>query len=214
MYDRATDTLWFQLLGKPAFGKLVGSGVELEQLPVTLTTWEDWLGRNPHTLVMATPTDLPINYAPGSAYSDYFHSEYTMFPVAQRSRVLPTKSWVFTQFIDGHAKAYPLTTLQAEPVINDTLAGQNLVVLLDDGGIGARAYASGSHHFRAARPGPNPTLINEGLIDEAGGRWQITETALISQAGQQLLRLPGHMAFWFGWFSFHPHTEIFGLQNR
>jgi hypothetical protein len=25
--------------------------------------------------------------------------------------------------------------------------------------------------------------------------------------------LPGHMAYWFGWFSFYPRTEVYGVQE-
>jgi hypothetical protein len=28
-----------------------------------------------------------------------------------------------------------------------------------------------------------------------------------------LERLPGHMAYWFGWFSFYPRTELYGLDG-
>jgi hypothetical protein len=24
---------------------------------------------------------------------------------------------------------------------------------------------------------------------------------------------PGHMAYWFGWFSFYPHTAIYGVAE-
>src|SRR6185503_12336196 len=37
--DRQTGTLWSQLTGKPAESALAGSGIELQLLPVVLTTW-------------------------------------------------------------------------------------------------------------------------------------------------------------------------------
>ncbi|MDX1522122.1 MAG: hypothetical protein R3264_10880, partial [Anaerolineae bacterium] len=68
-----------------------------------------------------------------------FDSPDTMFPVWRRSELLPTKSWVFTQLIDGQPKAYPLSALTDELVVNDTHAGQALVVIHDAGGQGAVA---------------------------------------------------------------------------
>jgi hypothetical protein len=47
MYDRQTRTLWNQLTGEPVLGELVGANVELELLPVVLTSWEDWLAQHP-----------------------------------------------------------------------------------------------------------------------------------------------------------------------
>ena len=36
MFDRKTETLWHQFRGVPAVGPLVGTGTELEILPMTL----------------------------------------------------------------------------------------------------------------------------------------------------------------------------------
>lgn len=207
MYDRNTDTLWHQLLGTPAFGRLVGSGIELERLPVTLTTWEAWYEAHPDTKVMAFETGFSRDYSLGAAYADYFASPGTMFPVWQRSRELPTKSWVFTQLIDDVPKAYPLDTLEAEWVINDSLAGQDLVVIYDKGGHGAKAYERSTYIFTPSQSEPVQLII-----DEQGRNWRITENALVGPTGEQLARLPGHMAYWFGWFSFYPKTAIYGVD--
>jgi hypothetical protein len=207
-YDRNTDTLWHQMWGTPAFGPLVGSGIELERLPVTLTTWEAWQDEHPETKVMAFETGFVRDYSVGAAYADYFASPDTMFPVWQRSQLLPTKSWVFTQLIGGRPKAYPLSILSEELVLNDILAEQNLVVILEDGGHGARAYARNNHRF--VPTSPDTTTV---LLDESGAAWKQTESGLIGPGGEVLPRLPGHMAYWFGWFSFFPQTAVYGLEG-
>lgn len=207
MYDRQTDTLWHHLWGTPAFGPLVGSGIQLERLPVTLTTWEEWYAQHPDTKVMDFDTGYVRDYSAGAAYAEYFASPDTMFPVWRRSELLPTKSWVFTQLIEGQPKAYPLSVLADELVVNDTLAGQALVVIFEDGGHGARAYQRDMHTFTPASPATTATLL-----DENGVEWQVTENTLLSANGEQLPRLPGHMAYWFGWFSFYPRTEIYGVD--
>ncbi len=204
MYDRQTDTLWYQLWGTPAFGALVGSGLELRRLPVTLTTWKAWQTAHPDTKVMAFDTGHVRDYSVGAAYQTYFNSPDTMFPVWRRSDRLPTKSWVFTLLIDGKPKAYPLELVAKEGVLNDTLAGQPLVVIHDAGGHGARAYARGKHFFRPL--GVTPSNV---LRDAAGQSWHVDENALAGPAGEKLARLPGHMAFWFGWYGFYPQTEVY-----
>jgi hypothetical protein len=205
MYDRNTDTLWHQMWGTPAFGSLVGSGIELERLPVTLTTWEAWYAEHPDTQVMDFDTGFVRDYRVGAAYAEYFDSPDTMFPVWQRSQALPAKTWVFAQLIDDQPKAYPLSELKDALVVNDTLAGHNLVVILEDGEHGARAFERGEHTFA-----PASTETTTFIMDEAGMSWQVTETALIAQNGEELPRLPGHMAFWFGWYQFYPQTLIYG----
>lgn len=131
-----------------------------------------------------------------------------MFPVWRRSNLLPTKSWVFTQLINDQPKAYPLSVLKDELVINDTLAEQNLVVIHEDGGHGAVAYDRGEHTFASASL---DTVVE--LLDEDGVKWQVVDDALVSEKGERLERLPGHMAYWFGWFSFYPRTEVYGIEE-
>ena len=46
------------------------------------------------------------------------------------------------------------------------------------------------------------------LIDEVGERWRVDETALLGPDGTSLKRMPGALAYWFGWHSFHPRTEL------
>lgn len=205
MYDRQTDTLWHQMWATPAFGPLVGSGIQLERLPITLTTWEAWHAQHPDTKVMAFDTGFKRDYSVGAAYQAYFNSPDTMFPVWRRDDRLPTKSWVFTMLIDGHPKAYPLTALEDKGVVNDTVGNQPLVIIHDKAGHGARAYERGKQSFRPA-DGASSTVV----VDEAGTQWRVTENALENDRGGKLKRLPGHMAFWFGWYSFYPTTEIYG----
>ena len=125
-------------------------------------------GAHPDTKVMAFETGFVRDYSVGAAYSAYFSSPDTMFPVWRRSDRLPTKSWVFTQHIDGRPKAYPLPLIEKEQVINDTLAGKPLVVIYDRGGHGARAYERGEQTFAPTAEGV-PNVIS----DPAGRRWRL-----------------------------------------
>ena len=45
MYDHQTRTLWSQFLGRGVEGEL--TGVDLEVLPVTQTTWDSWKDASP-----------------------------------------------------------------------------------------------------------------------------------------------------------------------
>ena len=151
MYDRGTKTLWHQFLGKPVVGELVGSGIRLKLLPVTLTTWDDWVAAHPDTTVLHIETGVysADSYLaeehPASIYSSYRSSEETMFPVPERSSRLPTKSRVLGLTLNGRSRAYPEDVLTQEPVVNDSLGGMDLVVVTIGGG--SRAYQAGGHIF-------------------------------------------------------------------
>lgn len=210
MFDHGTKTLWSNLTGEPVLGPLVGSAHALEQIPVTLTTWEDWSTRHPETATL----DLKgvkerfrgrfgFEYLPGAADRA---RRGVSFPVWQASEALDRNAEVFAVRLNGAPKAYPLDTVLAEGVINDTLGGMPLVVVGDPASGAVRAYARGEATF--ARDG-------DALVDGAGKRWRMSETALTPEDGGQaaLERLPGHVAFWFGWYGFYPQTAIHGLER-
>ncbi|MCH8279902.1 MAG: DUF3179 domain-containing protein [Chloroflexi bacterium] len=215
MYDRATNTLWHQFLGVPAVGPLVGSGIKLKLIPSLVTTWQDWLESHPDTTVLSIDTGVypRASYRPEgdprSIYFDYRSDPETMFPAPHRSSLLRTKDQVLGLKLDGQSKAYPLDALLDQPVINDSLGAKNVVVVTSPGGA-ARAYRRGQYKFSS----PETSAGAEGvplLRDQQGREWQAGEEALVlaEDPSQRLERLPGHMAYWFGWFAFNPDTEVY-----
>lgn len=217
MYGRDTNSLWHQFLGEPVVGELVGSGIALDIIPNTLTTWADWVSDHPDTTVLDVETGVypPSSYLPesdgASIYSAYRNSETTMFPVPERSNDLPTKSRVFGLTFNGQARAYPQEILGAHPVINDSLGGGNIVIVTPDGG-GPRAYQRDDRIFlkvESAETG-SPELV---LVDDRGISWEMGEDALVntSDPSMRFLRLPGRSSFWFGWYAFYPATQIYAV---
>ncbi len=206
MYDRQTDTLWNQLTGEPVNGPLVGSGIALRRLPIVVTDWASWRAEHPDTIVLDIDTGYTRGYTPGAPYGDYFASPDTMFPVYQRSKALPTKAFIFALVIDGTPKAYPLERLRDQQVTNDVLAGRAVVLVSNPATRAVRAYERGSITF-------SPAAEPQQLTDAAGHTWRVTEDVLLGPDGQSLARLPGHLAYWFGWFSFYPQTLLYGNQQ-
>jgi len=213
MYDRGTDTLWNQLTGEPVLGPLVDSGIELERLPIVRTTWRNWLAQHPSTTVLSIDTGFLRTYEPGAAYGEYFDSSQTLFPVAARSDLLPDKSEVYTLLIDGEPRAYPSAALEDELVINDRVGGTTVVLVVEPGTLAVRAYERGDLEFRADQlevAAGEPST----LVDGSGTVWRITEDALVASDGRELPRLGGHLAYWFGWFTFFPLTTVYGLETE
>ena len=228
MYDRQTRTLWNQLTGEPVLGPLADADIRLEILPLVRTSWEDWLAQHPGTLVLDIETGFQRPYEIGAAYADYFASTGTMFPVWQRSGLLPDKARIYALKVDGAPKAYPVDLLVQEGVVNDSLNGTPVVLvaqrenievegrsyrsgpaapLLTYGsGAEVRAYLRGGETFS---PGPDPSIVMDG----SGNAWQVTEEALRGPNGESLERLPGHLAYWFGWYAFFPNTELYEVPE-
>ena len=230
MYDRVTRTLWNQFTGEPVLGSLAGDTdaeggpLRLSLLPVVLTTWGDWLAQHPGTTVLDIETGFARPYEPGLPYGNYFQSRGTMFPVSSRSDLVGPKDFVYGLRIGGDRKAYPVSTLIEEPVVNDTVGERAVVIVANRGyvitdgvhreapspaayysGAEVRAFERGDHAFSASDdPGT--------LLDDAAGVWRVTEEALLGPGGERLERIDGHLAYWFGWYGFYPETEVYGLE--
>ncbi|MEO1001008.1 MAG: DUF3179 domain-containing (seleno)protein, partial [Pseudomonadota bacterium] len=191
MFDRETHSLWNQFTGKPVVGPLVESGIELAQRPVTIEPWSAWKARNPGTRVLSLNTGHLRDYGSGVVYSEYFSSPDLMFPALVDQSRHAQKDYVFGIRTFGGAKAWPLTAFEGGRVINDGLAGLNLVLVGDTAGRTVRAYDRGGREFAA---GATPTEL---LSD--GAAWEVREDALHGPGGETLPRVAGHVAYWFAW---------------
>ena len=208
MYDRVTETLWHQFRGEPVVGPLANSGVRLEVLPNVLTTWGEWLEQHPETTVISNDTGVypADSYLPEedpqSIYFSYRADAGTMFPVAGINESLPLKQQVFGLTFGDQARAYSRDTLVQNPLLNDNVGGQEVVILTVTGG-GSRAYD---------RQGMELQFSSEGQLQSDDGRaWRVLEDALesVDDPSQRLPRLPSRDAYWFGWQTFYPHTDLY-----
>ena len=229
MYDRVTQTLWNQFTGKPVLGSLVGATdsegapLQLNLFPLVLTSWEDWVAQHPGTTVIDINTGYARPYKPGMPYGDYFSESTTMFPVWIRSGELNTKSFVYGLRIGGDRKAYQLSAIARERVVNDAVGDRPVVLVAARGRIqtegfhdriGPIAYASGGE-VRAFERGEQSFTPGDGpdvLLDATGNEWRVTEEALLGPGAERLERINGHLAYWFGWYAFYPDTEVYGAN--
>ncbi len=214
MYDLNTNTLWNQFNGQPVLGVLADSGIKLDIIPITLTTWGEWLSSHPETKVLDIETEYVRNYAsegdPGAAYTAYFASPNTMFPVAERDDRLETKALIYGLEINNEYRAYPIDELKKEPVVSDALGGVNVVLVTEPTTGAVRAYEMGNNIFVSLQESDGATLV----LDDEGKTWTVEESALVNVAVSEevLPRIPGHTAFWFGWYAFHPETTVYGVD--
>ena len=113
-------------------------------------------------------------------------------------------------------KAYPVAGIQRERVVNDTLGGENVVVIASPSSEAARAYRRDGRVFDADDDDSTAQGLPTTLLDGGGGVWEVTEDHLVSDYDPSLKldRIPTHMSFWFGWSSFHPETELYSRNSR
>jgi hypothetical protein len=127
------------------------------------------------------------------------------FPVWKKSPALAAKEEVYTLRLGGEARAYVAEKLLAIGLLNDALGGQPILLLADRASGAVRAYRRPPQELRR---GGGPDL----LADAAGRVYRAGELALVEEGGnspgESWERLPGHFAFFFGWYAFFPQTTV------
>ncbi len=129
LYDRTTQSLWSQILGKSIAGK--NSGTELLYISTTMTTWKDWKNTHPETLVLTTKTGFERNYNK-IPYGNYPNSNLIYFPVSNEDDRFHKKEKVLGITVNGKYKAYPFSELsKKESPIIDTFEGETIEIIFD-----------------------------------------------------------------------------------
>jgi len=129
MYDRNTGSLWSQLMFQAVTGPM--KGTRLQQLPLSHTSWKDWVNRHPKTRVLSNKTGFSRNYRV-DPYPNYGRTGRLYFPVAHSSDKYRRKEIVMGLEINGRFRAYPFKELKkgAHSFI-DEFAGEIISVEFD-----------------------------------------------------------------------------------
>ncbi len=130
LYDRETESLWSQILGKAISGPL--KGLELKMLPSEHTSWLAWKTRHPDTQVLSTITGYSRDYS-RNPYQGYELSKGLYFPVKFSSMKYHPKERVIGIKIGNQTKAYPFAELSKleNNQIQDTFADQTITIHFD-----------------------------------------------------------------------------------
>ena len=164
-WDHETGSIWSQPRGEAIAGP--HRGTKLELLPSQLTTWGTWKTQYPHSLALD---------APGRPSS--FELE-TMAIVVE---------------IDGDAVAYPVDSVARIGVVNGTVAGVPLAVVIDPDRRDQWAVFARTLHGSVLQL----ELRNGALEDrESGSRWHAGTGVSLdgTLAADTLARIPAFTAF-------------------
>ena len=199
MYDQQTVSLWSTLQGEPVVGPLVGKGIRLKRRHVVTTTWGEWRGRHPETVVLSNDTGHVRDYGEGVAYRDYFATDELKYLIPKTDDRLRNKAPVLIVGEGFDRVAITTEFLTHHPVYHDTIGDTNVVVLTSNMAA-HRAYIADNVRFQTWDD-------DSRAVDSEGNSWTVTEAAL-KQGDRELKRAPAHRAFWFGWQAQFPDTRL------
>lgn len=132
LYDRATRSLWSQLMQSAISGPLKGE--RLRSVALTHTSWGDWRQRHPNTEVLSTDTGFARDYS-HDPYAGYERVQQLVFDVQHRDARFELKEWVLGIEVGDIHMAYPFSVLSRRVDANgelvDFVAGQRLRIRYD-----------------------------------------------------------------------------------
>ncbi len=183
MLDMETKSLWGQLLGRAMDGPLEGQS--LESLPSLMTDWESWRRNHPKTTVLMMSRT---------------HTQFT------REVYRDLRKWVIGMVEEGQSRAWPLDGLRQQPLVNDRVGHQPIVLIFDPVNITSYAYSRelGGQTLDFQSDGDRVT------DRQTGSTWDGPSGRAIDGRlkGKMLKPLVTILSFRRPWEGFHPDSTI------
>jgi hypothetical protein len=220
MYDRQTETWWQQASGDAIAGEFAGR--KLTFLPASIISWADFKAAHPEGKVLSRDTGFSRDYGrnPYVGYDDVNRSPF-LYDGPRTPGQLPAMARVLTVDLGDEAVAYPNDTLAEQHVLNDTIAGIDVVVIwqpgtasaLDGAGVATGRDVGAGAVFLRELGGQTFSFRFDGekIVDEqTGSEWTVLGQAVDGPlAGSELAPVVSVNHFWFSWAAFKPDTRVY-----
>lgn len=205
--DRQTGTLWQHATGEALMGPL--KGVQLQLLGGELTSWSRWKEMYPHTSLAVEPIPDHGRY-PGliprnrlEYMLEAFTTNYAA-PGFITDKRLANHEEIVGLSLAGVDKAYPLTMLRDQGVINDRIGERSVAIIYD----ADADYVIALDRQLADRA--IDLVPANGALSSADEvmRWTWAGNPLTDNT-PSLQRLWIERQWWLGWVEFHPTSEVY-----
>ena len=208
LYDRATNSLWPQIMGECISGPLRGQ--RLERFALLWTRWGPASGRWPGARVLSRRTGFRVNYD-RDPYGSYRRDDtwYTTGdprgPIAHTDARLGPKERVLGLAVGEAALAFSEAAVRQRGVASATAGLEPLVAILDPGLDAVRVF-----HAEADGRALTFERVGDEIIDEqTRSRWAVTGRAVEGRLrGMALERVAAMDCMWFAWAAFYPETLL------
>ena len=214
MRDEETGSWWQQVTGEAVLGPLKGHQLKPvfhDEISFALWKREKPQGRvlRPDERILAAEEYAPANWEERMARAPVL----SQFKKAGQD--LEPRATVIGIRLNGVAKAYPLTTLQKQSPIVDSIGGVPVVIVVGEDNRSVRAFEStvdGRKLEFFVKPGTSPLQLIDG---ENGSLWDFSGRATAGPlAGRQLKKVAVLEDYWFDWKAYNPRTSVYEIGPR
>jgi hypothetical protein len=200
--DETTGSWWRQANGEVVAGAL--KGTRLEEVFSQQATLRSWLDAHPFSKVLAADTTFNEEY---EGLED-FDEGRTEGPLQKRDSLSwNDKSWVVGVKLNNSARAYDWNELLLDKVVNDTLAGQNILVAIENDSTTFHVWKSDTLTFSAD---------SGGLTDDNTHSFWNWKGEAVSGVltGAKLQAVQSYQEFWHSWKSFNKKTTRYKITGN
>ena len=188
-------------------------GHTLKLVPALITTWEHWKRLYPTGKALAKRPGLFGPARTSNVYQSYFEdpNQLGIFGTRNPAAVLPGKEFVLGVTVGGERVAYAFRRLSRQPLVNDAVKGEPVVVVFSAQDATAAAFSrrAGGRTltFANLRPQDGVWVMDDR---EMGSTWRAFEGRAVAGRleGTRLEAIPGTQAFWFAWKQIYPDTRL------
>ena len=189
-------------------------------IPAPLVSWSAFRDSFPDGKVLSRDTGFARNYdlPPYSGYDNLGNIPF-LFSGDIDDRLQAVER-VVTLNVGDVAVAYPFGALEEQPVINDTINGQDVVIFFAGGTLSAFAGRGNADNRTVGSTGVYEPVVDgqkltfkveaDVIVDEeTGSKWNILGRAVEGPLeGSRLAPVVHANHFWFAWAAFNPETEV------
>ncbi len=219
MYDRQTESWWWQVSGQAIIGDLTDR--RLSVLPSQIISWETFRQAHPQGKTLSRDTGYLRAYGqnPYQGYDDINSSPF-LYSGPRDSRLRPMER-VVTVSIENQDVAYPFSILAKVGVVNDTVGRVPIAVFhqkgvtsaLDGADIASSRDIGAAAVFSRVIDGKKLAFAIKGaqVVDEqTQSTWNIFGSATSGPlAGRRLESIVHGNHFWFAWAAYKPKTRVY-----
>ena len=208
MYDRATNSIWSQMMEQSIRGSRVTRIPD--RLQVVETTWGTWKAMYPETSILSEDTGWSRNYSQ-YPYGTYRTNTSLIFPVNNMGDTrLHPKERVLGINVGTTSRVYSISGFShTVETINETVGDMDVVVAGSSGSNFAVVYNRQLEDCTLLEFEAVEDNLPVVMQDNEGNEWDIFGVAVSGRrTGQQLQKTNSYVAYWFAWTAFFPGASI------
>ena len=216
MRDEETGTWWQQVSGKAILGPLKGH--QLKEVFHDELSFALWKHEKPEGRVLKPDEKIAASNEYEAADWELRVGRMRVVDGTDVDKRLPPRTLVIGIDVASKSVAYPLSALEKQSPIVDTVGSVPIMLVLGEDKRSVRAFERtvDGRRLEFFQKVEQATPAAVQLVDsETGSTWNFAGKAITGPlAGSQLKKVTVLEDFWFDWRIYHPDTTIYQIGPR